>query len=778
MATNFAGLGSGLDLNTIISQLVQVERQPIARMKSRQDLVRRQLSALEGVSSRVATLATASSALASASRWGGVKATSSDTSVATVASSSAGSSGSLAFTVSNLASAHSIRSTATLPSTSDTVTSASRLILGTGLAAAGIASLRTNDAVATGSTAFSVSRASAPAVRSGGAPLQGLVTIDPTNDTFFVDISGVPRSITLAHGTYDRSALAAALNAAFTTAGVPATASVGEDLALKLTTALEGSSASIQVTGGTALAALGLSVDATATSGTDALVSFGGVETTVSAAMAGSSVTLGGPGGSSVTATLSGGLRVHSATVAVVDTGAKSLRSVVDAMNASRNISGVAAAAVRVGTNAYRLQLSATRTGASETLNVDTSALSALGSFAQSSQAADAIITIGDGAGAYTVESSSNTFSDLLPGVSVTVQKTGTTTVTATPDTRIEEVSDFVQKANAALSYVADQTRSGSAGAGVLAGDSTVRSFATTLRRSIIGAASSSIGISVDRNGVITFNQEAYKAAYDSNPDGVRNAFANTATGPTGVSLSQASDSTLAGSYTLSISQSATRATVNIASWGTPLSFTQSSTTASYTPTATATASEVAAGLNSSFTTAKLGLEAVVDGAAVLVRSTAWGTLGTFSFTEGGSTTTATGQNVAGSIAGVAATGLGQVLSLAPTVSSPAAGLRLLVEGSSTGALGNVAYATGVAGRVRQLGRDSQDSMSVLYSARTSREARVKSFDTQMAAMEKRVKAKEEQLRRQYSAMDSTIGRLQNVSSWLAQQTNSMQANN
>jgi flagellar hook-associated protein 2 len=160
------------------------------------------------------------------------------------------------------------------------------------------------------------------------------------------------------------------------------------------------------------------------------------------------------------------------------------------------------------------------------------------------------------------------------------------------------------------------------------------------------------------------------------------------------------------------------------------------------------------------------------------VRSTAWGTLGTFSFTEGGSTTTATGQNVAGSIAGVAATGLGQVLSLAPTVSSPAAGLRLLVEGSSTGALGNVAYATGVAGRVRQLGRDSQDSMSVLYSARTSREARVKSFDTQMAAMEKRVKAKEEQLRRQYSAMDSTIGRLQNVSSWLAQQTNSMQANN
>lgn len=776
MATNFAGLGSGLDLNTIISQLVQVERQPITRIKSRQDLVRKQISALEGISARVSILATASSALANPSRWGGVKVASSDTSVATVSSAGTGSSGTLAFSVTSLASSHALRSSGTLASTSDAATSSSRLILGTGLSQAGVSSLRTSDTIDSGSVSFAVTRSSSAAVRSG-TPLPGLVTIDPTNDTFFVDVNGVPRAITLAHGTYDRNALASALNAAFTTAGVPATAAIADDSSLTLSTALEGSSASIQVTGGTALTALGLSIDATAATGTDALVSFRGVETTVTAAQAGSTITLDAPSGSTVQAVLSGGLRAHSATVAVVDTGSKSLRAVVDAVNASRATSGVTAAAVRVGTNAYRLQLSATATGADATLNVDTASLSAIGSFTQSSQAANASITIGSGEGAYEVTSSSNTFSELLPGISVTVMKPGSTTVTATPNTRSDDIKDFVQKANTALSFIADQTRASTTAAGVLSGDASVRTFATTLRNSIIGSLSTRAGISVDRTGVITFDAAAYDAAYAADPDAVRDIFSQSVSAPTGVTLSQASDSTIAGSYALTVSQAATKASVNIASWASAMSFTQGSTTASYAPAASATASEVATGLNAAFSSSQLSLEASVESGAVVVRSTAWGTLGSFAYTQGATTTNATGVNVAGTIDGVAATGLGQVLSLATTASSPAAGLRLLVDTTSTGALGNVTYATGVAGRVRQVGRDSADSASLLYAARSTREARIKSFDTQMAAMERRVKAKEEQFRRQYSAMDSTIGRLQNVSSWLAQQVNSMQAN-
>lgn len=777
MATNFAGLGSGLDLNTIISQLVQVERQPISRIKSRQDLVRKQIAALEGISARVSILATASSSLANPSRWGGVKVSSSDTSVATVSASGTGSSGTLAFSVSSLASSHAIRSSGTLASTSDAVTASSRLILGTGLSQAGVSALRTSDAIEAGSASFVVTRSSAAAVRTGNTPLPGLVTIDPTNDTFFVDVNGVPRSITLAHGTYDRNALASALNAAFTTAGVPATASIANDSSLTLTTSLEGSSASIQVTGGTALTALGLSVDSSAVTGTDALVSFRGVETTVTSAQAGSTVTLDGPSGSSVQAVLSGGLRTHSATVAVVDTGSKSLRAVVDAVNASRATSGVAAAAVRVGTNAYRLQISASATGADATLNVDTASLSQIGSFSQSSQAADATITVGSGEGAYEVTSSSNTFSDLLPGLSVTVLKAGSATVTATPNTRSDDVRDFVQKANTALSYIAEQTRASTTAAGVLSGDASVRTFASTLRSSIIGSLSSRAGISIDRSGVITFDAAAYDAAYSADPDAVRDIFSQSVSAPSGVTLSQASDSTIAGSYELTISQAATKASVSIPSWASAMSFTQGSSTASYTPAAAATAAEVATGLNAAFTSAQLSLEASAESGSVVVRSTAWGTLGAFSYTQGGSTTNATGVNVAGTIGGVAATGLGQVLSLATTASSPAAGLRLLVDTTSTGALGSVTYATGIAGRVRQVGRDSADSASLLYAARSAREARIKSFDTQMAAMEKRVKAKEEQFRRQYSAMDSTIGRLQNVSSWLAQQVNSMQAN-
>ena len=778
MATNFAGLGSGLDINTIISQLISIERQPITRIKARQDGIRKQMAALEGIGARVALMSTSAAALASPAKWGGVKVTSSDTSVATASATGSGASGTLQFSVTNLASSHAVRSNGTLSATSDSVTAGSRLILGTGLAATGISSLRTDDAVTTGAAAVLVTRASAPAVRTGATPVAGLVVIDPSNDTFFVDVNGVARSVTLAHGSYDRSGLVSALNAAYATANIPLTASSETAGSIALTTGLEGSSASIMVTGGTSLAALGMAVDTSATTGVDGLVSFRGVETTVTAASANSVITLNAPDSTTVQATLSGGLRIAEAKVGVIDTGSGSLRAVVDAVNAGKAHSGVTAAAVRVGTNAFRLQLSSLSTGGASTVSVHAADLAPIGTFVQSSAAADATLTVGSGEGSFTVASATNSFADLLDGVSVTAVKTGAVTVTSAADTRVSEVKDLITKANTALGYIADQSRASTTAAGALSGDATVRSFASTLRSAITGSLSGRPGISVDRNGLITFDATAYETAYNASPTTVRDFFSQSASGPANVAFSQASDSTIAGTYSVSMSQAATKATVSIPSWASSLSFTQNAQTVAYAPSASASAAEVVAGLNSVFSTAGLALEASVASGAVAVSATAWGTLGAFSYTQGTSTQAANGLDVAGSIDGVVATGVGQLLSLPTTATSSAAGLRLVLSGTTLGSLGNVIYATGMAGRIRQLSVDPSDTKSMLYSARTSRAARVSNIDSQVVVLERRVKAKEDQLRRQYAAMDSTVGRLQNVSSWLAQQANSMSNNN
>ena len=60
----------------------------------------------------------------------------------------------------------------------------------------------------------------------GGTALGASTTIDGTNDTLQLSIDGNPFTLTLAHGTYTPAQLAAAVQAAATTAGAPLTASV------------------------------------------------------------------------------------------------------------------------------------------------------------------------------------------------------------------------------------------------------------------------------------------------------------------------------------------------------------------------------------------------------------------------------------------------------------------------------------------------------------------------------------------------------------------------
>jgi flagellar hook-associated protein 2 len=769
----FSGVGSGIDFNSIINQLVALEKQPLTAIKSRQDGVKRQLAAIDAVRTRLEAVASASASLMDPAKWGRVTAVSSDATVATAtANASAGSASSISLSVTRLASAHGLRSSATATAAQQIATPGSTFVVARGLASLGVSHVRATNLSSPGELAVAVTKATQAAIRTGGTPLGSLTVVDANNDTFTINVDGTPRAITLAHGTYDRAGLALALNQAFLAAGADVVASVDASDTLQLATLREGSSASLQVLSGTALGDLGLTVDATATTGEDGVVSVRGESTVVTDARAGEAIVVGAASGDSVELVMTGGLRAGSTTGWAIDTGAGTTKAVADAVNAVRTSTGVSAAAVRVGTDAWRLQLQSGTTGDGQDIAVDPDVFTAVGGFVATSQARNAEITIGTGAGAYSASSATNTFESLIPGVDVTVRKLGDVTVTAGEDTRQVLVADLVSKANDATTEIRKHSASTPGAAGPLAGDTTMRQYESMLRTAVLATGASSVGVSVDKTGTFTFKADVYAAAYAKSPTAVMQVFAQQATVPASVEFAAAGDRTKAGTYAVVLTQAATQAQVVVSDLSSAVTVEMGTKSVTYTPSPGSTAAQFAAGLQALFDAQGVAVTAAANGANVDVTANAYGTAGAFKL--GG--VTHTGVDAQGTIDGRTANGTGQYLSLATTDASGARGLRVKVTAAVAAALGNVVYTPGIAARLRAVTTGLSDTGNPLKSAQTSRQNRIKLFDEQMKALERRVSTYETSLRRQYATLDTTMARMQSTSSWLSSQLSSLSA--
>ena len=81
MSISSPGVGSGLDVNTIVSQLVAIEKQPLKPLQAKSSTFQSQLSAYGTIKSQVSALGDAASTLASTSNWSVQKATSSNAAV-------------------------------------------------------------------------------------------------------------------------------------------------------------------------------------------------------------------------------------------------------------------------------------------------------------------------------------------------------------------------------------------------------------------------------------------------------------------------------------------------------------------------------------------------------------------------------------------------------------------------------------------------------------------------------------------------------------------------
>jgi flagellar hook-associated protein 2 len=115
------GIGSGLDLNTIVTQLVALERKPIAIMQTKASQLQTQVSSFGQINSLMSGMQTAANALNDPTLWTQSAVSSADPTVASVTSSSNVTAGNYAITVQSLASSQTLASSTTFADKTATV---------------------------------------------------------------------------------------------------------------------------------------------------------------------------------------------------------------------------------------------------------------------------------------------------------------------------------------------------------------------------------------------------------------------------------------------------------------------------------------------------------------------------------------------------------------------------------------------------------------------------------------------------------------------------------
>ncbi|WP_183100074.1 flagellar filament capping protein FliD [Nocardioides pelophilus] len=223
--------------------------------------------------------------------------------------------------------------------------------------------------------------------------------------------------------------------------------------------------------------------------------------------------------------------RLDGSPAVSLSVGGGTLQEVAAAINDPDNATGLRATLVQVGTGSFRLMVESTATGVAQDFSLTLPGGGALlGGEASVQTGRDAEIEIGG----ITVGSTSNTFTDVTPGVTITLGAgaTGTAEVTVSRDAtaRSAAVKKLVDELNGILGTIATQTAHNPDPklAGLLSGNSLLRRVASELVGTIYpadGTSLASVGIEVDRAGRLVFDEAAFAAAYEADPDAVTAAF-------------------------------------------------------------------------------------------------------------------------------------------------------------------------------------------------------------------------------------------------------------
>ncbi|GLY27023.1 flagellar filament capping protein FliD [Kineosporia sp. NBRC 101731] len=546
------------------------------------------------------------------------------------------------------------------------------------------------------------------------------------------------------------------------------------------TTSATSSSSSVTATA-TGSVANSLTFDVTSVASAQSLISNGSVNSLAATVASGSTITLDKNG-----------------TSTSINVGTGSLSEVVSAINSAN--AGVTASAVQTSPGTYRLQVASTTTG--EASQFTLSGLSGFpGAGAQMNvlaEGTDAEISIGgSGSNAYTVTSATNTFTDVAQGLSFTVGKVeaGVTVGSSVDTTKVtDQVSGVVTNINNLLSSIATNTAWDPATkkGGPLLGDSTVRALQQQILSTVAGM--NTPGLTVTSGGQVTFDKATFDTAFKSDPTGTMAAY-GASSSFSGVSASatytRATAATQAGDYPINVTSLAKAEQWQVIPPGTgvvgrTVALLRGSSTIKYDAAPGDDAAAVAAKLNTMLAQSGMGITAAADVSGNLTfTSTNPGSAGAFDveFTEtatgsavSGATVsqTAEGADIKGTINGIEATGIGNILTVPPASEDPAAGLSITVNSNTTGLIGDLTYKPGLAQQLGSLFSQMSDSQTgTLVQAQTTAKTQVKDLQTQIDAWTDRLAAYRTTVTAKFTAMESSLSALKAQQSSLASFFNS-----
>jgi flagellar hook-associated protein 2 len=216
------------------------------------------------------------------------------------------------------------------------------------------------------------------------------------------------------------------------------------------------------------------------------------------------------------------------------------------AINNHADNPGVNATLVRSGGQTH-FMLSSNETGAANTLSVSASGTGqvwfedAFSNVTELSAAKDATIWLGAEGSGLQLTNSSNTFSNVIEGVDLTVSKAQTSgdapitlTVGNDEEASKEQMNKLVDAYNSLLSTIDEYTKSGGedSSRGILAGDPTIRSLESQInnifRGEYNGMRLSQVGLSFNTSGELELDSEKFAEAQRNNSAALEEMFNGT----------------------------------------------------------------------------------------------------------------------------------------------------------------------------------------------------------------------------------------------------------
>lgn len=444
-----------------------------------------------------------------------------------------------------------------------------------------------------------------------------------------------------------------------------------------------------------------------------------------------------------------------------------------------------------------------------------------IGNMTRTEAAADAQISIGGLA----VTRSSNTFSDVIDGVTFNIKQVtdsaATISVAQSTGTAKDAITDFVsgynelrQSINQLTAYDTE-TQQGA----VLLGNATLRTISNSIRsvlsELVSGLENSSIrsladiGITTNSDGTLATDTTKLEAALAESPELVGALFSESGQSTSEqLAFVDATSSTVPGTYDVNVTTVATRGTVNGASVlpadfsATPLTIDASNNTFRLSvdgitsrsidltvgdySSGSALAAEIQTRINEDENLADDGKTVVVTydsgNNRFVLSSSSYGSESTVEIVSADAGFTSdigfaasdsgTGVDVAGTIGGSAATGVGQVLT---ADGGNARGLEVRYEGTTTGGAGSITYAKGLMGRLSDVLDNILASDGAIGNATEVLNDRVDDITEARERLAFRLEKLEARLVAQFTAMDTLVAQLNQTSDFLSNQLSGLQ---